>query len=50
MNKRGSAFGTFNGVYGVMWFLGSTAMGLMYDHSLAALSRVPASWRNWAPP
>ncbi len=37
MNKRGSAFGTFNGVYGVMWFLGSTAMGLMYGYSLAAL-------------
>ena len=24
MNKRGSAFGAFNGVYGVMWFVGST--------------------------
>ena len=23
MNKRGTAFGTFNGVYGVAWFLGS---------------------------
>lgn len=37
MNKRGSAFGAFNGVYGVAWFLGSAAMGLLYSHSLAML-------------
>jgi predicted MFS family arabinose efflux permease len=37
MNKRGSAFGAFNGIYGVAWFLGSAAMGLMYDHSVVAL-------------
>jgi MFS family permease len=37
MNKRGSAFGAFNGVYGVAWFLGSAVMGLLYDHSLIAL-------------
>ncbi len=37
MNKRGSAFGSFNGVYGVAWFAGSAAMGLMYSHSLTAL-------------
>ena len=37
MNKRGSAFGAFNGVYGVAWFLGSAAMGLLYDYSLPAL-------------
>jgi len=37
MNKRGSAFGAFNGVYGVMWFLGSLAMGLLYSRSLTAL-------------
>jgi MFS family permease len=37
MNKRGSAFGAFNGVYGVAWFLGSVIMGLLYDHSLMAL-------------
>ncbi|SPE38422.1 Major facilitator superfamily MFS_1 [Candidatus Sulfopaludibacter sp. SbA3] len=37
MNKRGTAFGAFNGVYGVAWFLGSAVMGLLYDHSLAAL-------------
>lgn len=37
MNKRGSAFGAFNGVYGVMWFLGSLVMGALYSHSLGAL-------------
>ena len=37
MNKRGSAFGAFNGIYGVAWFLGSVVMGLLYDHSLMAL-------------
>ena len=37
MNKRGGAFGAFNAIYGVMWFLGSAAMGLLYDHSVTAL-------------
>jgi MFS family permease len=37
MNKRGSAFGAFNGVYGVMWFAGSIVMGLLYGWSLTAL-------------
>jgi hypothetical protein len=37
MNKRGTAFGTFNGVYGVMWFLGSSAMGALYTVSLAGV-------------
>jgi hypothetical protein len=37
MNKRGAAFGAFNGVYGVAWFLGSAVMGLLYSHSLLLL-------------
>jgi MFS family permease len=37
MNKRGSAFGAFNGVYGVMWFAGSAVMGLLYSRSIPAL-------------
>jgi MFS family permease len=37
MNKRGSAFGIFNGVYGVLWFVGSVVMGLLYGHSRPAL-------------
>lgn len=37
MTKRGTAFGAFNGVYGVAWFLGSAVMGILYDHSIIAL-------------
>ena len=37
MNNRGNAFGAFNGVYGVMWFLGSLTMGILYSRSLLAL-------------
>jgi len=37
MNKRGGAFGAFNGVFGVAWFLGSVVMGLLYDVSLPAV-------------
>ena len=40
MNKRGSAFGAFNGVYGVAWFAGSVLMGVLYDHSIVALVAV----------
>ncbi len=32
--KRGTAFGVFNTGYGLAWFLGSVAMGFLYDHSL----------------
>lgn len=37
MNKRGTAFGIFNGVYGVLWFIGSAIMGLLYGYSIAAV-------------
>jgi hypothetical protein len=37
MNKRGHAFGAFNGVFGVMWFAGSAIMGLLYSRSLVGL-------------
>ena len=37
MHKRGSAFGAFNGVFGVMWFVGSVVMGQLYSVSLVAL-------------
>ena len=37
MNKRGTAFGMFNAVYGICWFIGSAAMGLLYERSLAAV-------------
>ena len=37
MNKRGTAFGAFNAAYGILWFVGSVTMGLLYDYSLIAL-------------
>lgn len=33
-DRRGAAYGIFNAGYGVMWFLGSTAMGVLYDVSI----------------
>jgi MFS family permease len=36
-DKRGSAYGLFNMGYGVMWFLGSALMGVLYDVSLPSL-------------
>ena len=37
MNKRGTAFGAFNAAYGILWFVGSVTMGVLYDYSLMAL-------------
>jgi MFS family permease len=37
MDRRGTGFGAFNGVYGVAWFLGSALMGYLYDHSIPAV-------------
>ena len=37
MNKRGAAFGAFNGVFGVSWFFGSSVMGALYGASLGTL-------------
>jgi predicted MFS family arabinose efflux permease len=34
--RRASAFGLFTAGYGVSWFLGSVAIGVLYDHSHAA--------------
>lgn len=36
-NKRASAYGAFNMVFGVAWFLGSVAMGALYDFSITSL-------------
>jgi MFS family permease len=35
--RRASAFGLFTAGYGVFWFLGSAAIGILYDISLPAL-------------
>jgi predicted MFS family arabinose efflux permease len=34
--RRASAFGLFTAGYGVFWFLGSVAIGFLYDHSIGA--------------
>jgi MFS family permease len=36
-DRRGGAYGVFGAVYGVAWFAGSAAMGLLYDRALWAL-------------
>jgi predicted MFS family arabinose efflux permease len=35
--RRASAYGLFTALYGTFWFLGSVAIGWLYDHSLAAV-------------
>jgi len=36
--NRSSGFGIFQTSFGICWFAGSWAMGLLYDHSLAAMA------------
>ena len=40
MKKRGTGYGIFNTAYGLAMFVGSAAMGLLYDHSIAAVIAV----------
>lgn len=35
--RRGSAYGLFDTVFGVAWFAGSSLMGILYDHAIIAL-------------
>jgi MFS family permease len=35
--KRGSAYGIFNSVFGLFWFIGSAVMGILYDFSITSL-------------
>jgi MFS family permease len=35
--RRAGAYGVFDAVYGVCWFLGSALMGLLYDRSIGAV-------------
>lgn len=52
--KRGTAYGVFNSVFGLAWFIGSAAMGILYDISIiylvvfsvaAQLLSLPFLWR-----
>jgi MFS family permease len=36
-NKRSTAFGVFDTVFGIAWFAGSAGMGWLYDQSLTGL-------------
>ena len=36
LQRRGAAYGIFNTAYGVLWFAGSSAVGILYGWSLAA--------------
>ncbi|SRR5581483_11468213 len=36
-NKRSTAFGVFDTMFGIFWFAGSAAMGLLYDKSVLAV-------------
>ncbi len=36
-NARARAFGTFDAIYGIAWFAGSTLMGVLYDRSLVVV-------------
>ncbi len=36
-SRLGTAFGIFNGVYGVSWFLGTALMGFLYEYSVYGL-------------
>jgi hypothetical protein len=36
-SRRASAFGVFNTVFGVAWFLGSLALGWAYERSLGGM-------------
>lgn len=35
--RRGSAYGIFNSIYGLSWLFGGALMGLLYERSIAAL-------------
>jgi MFS family permease len=37
-DRRASAYGLFDTGFGVCWFLGSIALGLLYDQSVTALA------------
>jgi len=36
-DRRATAFGIFNAVYGVAWFAGSVLLGILYDRSIAGV-------------
>jgi len=39
-DRRGTAFGLFHAIFGVAWFVGSTLLGIIYDHSVVGVAVV----------
>ena len=37
-DRRATAFGILNAVFGVAWFAGSAMLGILYDHSVVAVA------------
>jgi MFS family permease len=35
--KRGTAYGFFNAIFGLFWFIGSAIMGILYDYTIVSL-------------
>ena len=48
--KRGTAFGIYNAAFGVSWFLGSMAMGALYESSMAGMMFLSISLQLMAIP
>jgi MFS family permease len=55
-DRRATAFGIFNAVYGVAWFAGSVLLGILYDRSIAGVvvastglqaAALPVLYRLW---
>lgn len=53
IERRGSAYGIFNTAYGILWFAGSSVIGIVYGRSLASavafavlcqLAAIPLLW------
>lgn len=42
-DRRGYAYGIFNTVFGLSWFIGSLLMGVLYDRSIGALAAFSVS-------
>ena len=36
-DRRATAFGIFNAIYGIAWFAGSVLLGILYDRSIAGV-------------
>jgi MFS family permease len=37
-HRRGAGYGTFTAIYGLAWLAGAALIGLLYEHSLPAVS------------